>query len=53
MTKGREETISKKIESVETLFWKETDCGHYSGEGAIVVKGKRQTIAIGLESERG
>ena len=43
-TKGREEATLKKVGSAETEFEKETDCGHCSGEGAMVMeKGKRWT----------
>ena len=65
-TKGREEAMSKNVESVEMWFGREMDHGHYGGEGTMVLeKGKRQTstqrnilrkqipIATGLGSERG
>lgn len=65
-TKGREETILKKVGSVEIQFGKEMDHGYRCGEGATVIEkdkrqnstqettwGKQIPIATGLENKRG
>lgn len=47
-TEGREESVSKKVGSRETLFEREMECGLCCGEGAAVLEnGKSQTSTQG------